>query len=314
MDNTFNLRLPDYIMKASDLSQNEKLLLADITGVAYNSEGGFCYKTNKMFADFLRVSKNTITNYIRDLKEKGYIDFYHDKGVCRAIYITTDVYAYDWFATIPAELINDEDLLPVDKMLYAEISSLTYKKGYCSMKNLTFSYKLKVSIRTIQNSLNKLSKKGYITIDIQRGCFRGGTMRKIYVNQMHIETSPEKVEVSQQASSPITTEVIRYHNTGAEGITTGFIPKEIHTEKQKESLERSASTSKITEELIHDIIRQHGYDGRFPFEDYYNCYFGLSAKHKVYDLNHFAIEKSFIFWSLQPKAYKQGKLLPDFTC
>jgi len=56
-----------------NLSITERILLTKIKGL---DEHGECFASNGYFADFFRVSKTRISNMIRDLKKKGYIDSY----------------------------------------------------------------------------------------------------------------------------------------------------------------------------------------------------------------------------------------------
>ena len=54
------------------LKPNEKLLFSEITSLA-NKEG-YCYATNKYFADLYKVSTRSITKWIANLEKQGYIE------------------------------------------------------------------------------------------------------------------------------------------------------------------------------------------------------------------------------------------------
>ena len=58
-------------VRYSNLKPNAKLLYGEIT--ALSSKLGYCYATNKYFAELYGVSKNTISSWISDLKKLGFI-------------------------------------------------------------------------------------------------------------------------------------------------------------------------------------------------------------------------------------------------
>lgn len=73
-----------------------------------------------------------------------------------------------YWAVIPANIRYDESLTPNAKLLYAEISSLTQKVGYCYASNQYFADLYKLSVRSIQRLLSMLSAKQYIAIEEYR--------------------------------------------------------------------------------------------------------------------------------------------------
>ena len=58
-------------VRYSNLKPNAKLLYGEIT--ALSNKLGFCYATNNYFANLYNVSKNTISNWLSDLKKLGFI-------------------------------------------------------------------------------------------------------------------------------------------------------------------------------------------------------------------------------------------------
>jgi len=54
-----------------NLSANAKLLYGDIT--CLTNENGFCFATNKYFADLYDKSKVTISKWISELVSSGYL-------------------------------------------------------------------------------------------------------------------------------------------------------------------------------------------------------------------------------------------------
>ncbi len=64
--------IPASIRYDSRLKANEKLLYGEIT--ALSNKTGLCYATNKYFAELYEVEIETISRWIKHLKELGYID------------------------------------------------------------------------------------------------------------------------------------------------------------------------------------------------------------------------------------------------
>lgn len=75
-----------------ELKANEKLLFSEITALANKS--GYCTATNGYFAPLYDVTKTTISNWINDLKEKGYVKVFFQKNgkqiIGRKIYPVMD--------------------------------------------------------------------------------------------------------------------------------------------------------------------------------------------------------------------------------
>jgi len=77
---------------------------------------------------------------------------------------------------IPAEIWLNKELLPTEKILWAEIDSLEGREG-CFASNSYFAKFLGVTERWVRKCLSKLSKKGLIRIENPKG-----KNRKIFTN------------------------------------------------------------------------------------------------------------------------------------
>ena len=58
-------------VRYADLKPNAKLLYGEIS--ALSNKYGFCFASNKYFAELYKVNKNTISSWLSDLKNYGFI-------------------------------------------------------------------------------------------------------------------------------------------------------------------------------------------------------------------------------------------------
>lgn len=85
-----------------------------------------------------------------------------------------------YYAVIPATVLFNEKLKPNEKLLYAVITSLANKEGYCFASNKYLAEKLKVDPKTISNWITNLRKQNYIYVEILRNEKQEITERKIH--------------------------------------------------------------------------------------------------------------------------------------
>lgn len=105
-----------------------------------------------------------------------------------------------FWAVLPAAVRYDEELPPNAKLLYAEISSLTDRRGYCYASNEYFMKVFSLSERTVQNLLNALKRGGYIRISDGSG---GSGRRKIFAGLNPLLDNPaENCGVTPQKFAP----------------------------------------------------------------------------------------------------------------
>ena len=84
----------------------------------------------------------------------------------------------NYYAVIPAAVRYDGTLNGNAKVLYAEITSLTNKEGFCWAKNEYFAKLYAVSSRNISRWITELSKGGHITVEVKSGD------RKIWITKV----------------------------------------------------------------------------------------------------------------------------------
>ena len=70
-----------------------------------------------------------------------------------------------YYAIIPASVRYDKRLKPAERLLYAEISALTNKYGYCNASNGYFADLYEVGKTTVSHWIAKLINYGYLHVD-----------------------------------------------------------------------------------------------------------------------------------------------------
>jgi DNA-binding MarR family transcriptional regulator len=97
----------------------------------------------------------------------------------------------NYFAIIPAPVLHDQRLSANDKLLYAHISTLTKKDGFCYAGNRYFEQVTGASNSTVKRMLKNLEDYGYISRELH---YREGTKeienRYIYVNLGRVAGEP----------------------------------------------------------------------------------------------------------------------------
>ena len=89
-----------------------------------------------------------------------------------------------YFAVIPATVLFNNQLKPNAKLLYALITALSNKEGYCYASNKYLGEKLGVDHKTVSRWLGDLRRYNYLVIDIIRNEQQEIIQRKIYPNDV----------------------------------------------------------------------------------------------------------------------------------
>lgn len=74
----------------------------------------------------------------------------------------------NYFAIIPSNVRYDTNLKANEKLLYAEISSLTNKNGYCWATNKYFSELYDVDVATVSRWINNLIDNNYLDVTYEK--------------------------------------------------------------------------------------------------------------------------------------------------
>lgn len=108
-----------------------------------------------------------------------------------------------YYAIIPATVRYDEELTPVAKLLYAEITALTNSEGYCWATNAYFAELYKMHEKSISRLISLLERKGYIRSEVGKKGYK--TYRNLYV----IDSNPtvtldSNPSVTADSNQPVT--------------------------------------------------------------------------------------------------------------
>lgn len=98
-----------------------------------------------------------------------------------------------YHAIIPSDIRYDDELPPLAKLLYGELTALSNREGFCWASNRYFADLYKVTETTIQNHIGKLEKRGYIRREVVRDERNAVVGRRIYAGIFVVTPSPKKI-------------------------------------------------------------------------------------------------------------------------
>lgn len=87
-----------------------------------------------------------------------------------------------YYSIIPSKILYNKELKANEKLLYAMITSLACKEGYCFATNNYFAEELGVHPKTVSSWISDLRDKNYIEVKILRNENKQIIKRKIYIN------------------------------------------------------------------------------------------------------------------------------------
>lgn len=71
-----------------------------------------------------------------------------------------------YYAVIPSRILFNEELKPNEKLLYAIITILANKEGYCFASNSYLAELFNVQAHTISNWISHLNKLNFVCVEI----------------------------------------------------------------------------------------------------------------------------------------------------
>ena len=89
-----------------------------------------------------------------------------------------------YYAVMPAPVLFNEDLKPNEKLLYAVITVLANKEGYCFASNNYLADLFNSKPHTISNWISHLSKLNFVRVELIRSDNNEIIQRRIYINDI----------------------------------------------------------------------------------------------------------------------------------
>ena len=88
-----------------------------------------------------------------------------------------------YYSIIPATILYNKDLKANQKILYAVITSLSNKEGYCFASNKYLADKLNVGANTVSGWITDLRRKNLVQVELIRNDKQEIIQRRIYVHK-----------------------------------------------------------------------------------------------------------------------------------
>ena len=108
-----------------------------------------------------------------------------------------------YFAILTADVRYDKTLKPLARLLYAEITALCNKEGYCWSSNQYFADLYEVDPKTVSGWIGQLKTKGYITVQLE---YKEGTKqvlkRYIRINNGGMDEIMDTLPIKKWVPSP----------------------------------------------------------------------------------------------------------------
>lgn len=89
-----------------------------------------------------------------------------------------------YYSIIPSTILYNKDLKANQKILYAVITSLSNKEGYCFASNKYLANKLNVGANTVSGWITDLRRKNFIQVELIRNDKQEIIQRRIYINDI----------------------------------------------------------------------------------------------------------------------------------
>ena len=89
-----------------------------------------------------------------------------------------------YYSIIPSKILYNKELKANEKLLYAMITSLACKEGFCFATNNYFAEELDVHPKTVSSWISDLRDKDFIKVELVRKDNKQIIQRKIYINDV----------------------------------------------------------------------------------------------------------------------------------
>lgn len=143
-----------------------------------------------------------------------------------------------YYAILTANVRYDNNLTDSEKLLYAEITALSNKYGYCTASNKYFAKLYDVTDVTISRRISKLKQCGYLRIEQQR---KG---EKIVLRKIYITSDEERNRL-------LNTNVKRVVNRNVKKVLNTDDKKVLNTNVKENNTSNNTTSNNITRENHH---------------------------------------------------------------
>lgn len=147
-----------------------------------------------------------------------------------------------YWAVLPAEIRYDDRIPAAAKLLYAEISSLSGRDGFCWATNDYFAALYRITERSVRRLLDALEEQGYIRIEEKREDHNRLVYRRIFAGLNPLAGASEPLDKNVQRVDPLD-KIVRPLDKNVQR----------HIIKYQEILTISARVAKTLEGLPEDV-------------------------------------------------------------
>ena len=148
-----------------------------------------------------------------------------------------------FYAILPAYVRYEKRLKPAERLLFAEISALTNKFGYCTASNCYFAELYGTTKETVSRWISHLSELGFLRLEM---VYEGKQIkgRKIWIDEKVMTPIDEKVmtPIDEKVMTPID-EKVKGNNTRLNNTRINNTPLPPNAENGKDGLNADAFVS-----------------------------------------------------------------------
>jgi len=214
-----------------------------------------------------------------------------------------------YYAVIPATILYDKELSANEKMLYAIISQLAIKTGFCYASNSYLAETLGVSIRAVSKWINKLIQKEYLDYKYE---YEPGTKE---IKERHLFIGIERGFHTYRTTVPEGIEPRCQDNNIKEqdNVLYGIV-NEDHTPSFEEvqAICKSLDSEEYAKEVFNDLTKQNFKDNEGkPIANLKAYIQGIIQNKAVNEIKQKEKEQKKVL--IQKNKNKDKNRMPDFT-
>ena len=120
-----------------------------------------------------------------------------------------------YYSIIPSKILYNKELKANEKLLYAMITSLACKEGYCFATNNYFAKELGVHPKTVSSWISELRDKDFVKVEVIKNENKQIIQRKIYINDVPYPLNNGYMYQSKNGQAireKVEDNIIRYNN------------------------------------------------------------------------------------------------------